>query len=180
MPSRPAAILPVAALALGAFACAPEGPARAGDAPPELAAWTPDAAAFLPVRLRVHPLTRLTKDVAGTPVLALHLELRDGANQVVKCLGVVRAEVVKPEAGAPVQRWEVDLRDPRPNADAFDDVVTRTYALRLGSLPEELVRLADAPANAESAGLRVRARFLFKDAAGEVRQVEGEGMLSGG
>lgn len=169
--------LPLGALALGA--CARSGPAPAPDAPADMTAWLPDRAAFEPARLRVHPLSRITKDGAGTPVLALHLELRDASNQVVKSLGIVRVQVQAGASDAPLREWEVDLRDPARNADLFDDVVTRTYALRLGNLPPELARLADAPAPADAGALRVTARFLFKDTSGDVRQLEAERSLTG-
>lgn len=150
---------------------------HADETPPELVLWTPDPGAFEPARMRIHPLSRITRGADGEAELVCHLELRDSSNQVVKCLGVASVEL--PGADEPTPRWEVDLRDVNANADAFDDVVTRTYTLRLGGLPEELERLADAAPAAGAAPVRVRAWFLFKDAAGDVRELEAVRELSG-
>jgi hypothetical protein len=149
--------------------------------PSDFVSWTPDHGAFQPVHMRVHPLTRVTRETSGDEVLLCHLELRDRYDQVVKCLGLVQVELFpadsqgkpKDETAEPERLWQVDLRDPKKNADAFDDVVTHTYALHLGSLPPALAKLADSSKDAGSGPLyALRVRFLFKDAAGQPRQLE--------
>jgi hypothetical protein len=166
-------------------ACGSGGAGRAdGNAPAELVEWSPDRSAFEPAQLRVHPLTRVTRDPDGAAVLACHIELRDATHQVVKCLGVARVRVRTGQAATPgdgaARAWELDLRDPLENAQAFDDVVTRTYALRLGSLPEELAKLADAHGSgASEAAYAVDVVFLFKDAPGDVRELHASGDLTG-
>lgn len=178
-------VAPLLAALVVSPGCGSDGAGRAGgDAPPELVEWSPDRAAFEPARLRVHPLTRVTRDPDGAAVLACHIELRDATHQVVKCLGVARVRLRTGQAPTPgdgaARAWEIDLRDPAANAEAFDDVVTRTYALRLGSLPEQLARLADAPGGAANeAAFAVEVVFLFKDAQGDVRELHASGDLTG-
>jgi hypothetical protein len=162
-----------------------EGGHRDDGVPADFAAWAPTAGAFDPVRLRVHPLTRITRDTDGTAVLACHVELRDASNQVVKALGVAAVELyvedAKGHADATGQRWEVDLREPKENAAAFDDVVTRTYVLRLGALPPAAARLADAVGSDEEAapfGVAVRFAYKVGGRADDVRVLEARGTLS--
>jgi hypothetical protein len=180
-------------LALGAAAlagCGNKGAGRAGDVlPADFVSWDPDRESFQPARIRIHPLTRITREAGGAgkdgaEVLICHVELRDRFDQVVKCLGLVQVELVaadaqgrpRSESAAPERVWQVDLRDPSHNAAAFDDIVTRTYALHLGALPPALARLADTPDLGKDSPDRplyaLRVRFLFKDTAGESRQLD--------
>ncbi len=180
-------------LALGAAAlagCGGKGAGRAGDVlPADFVTWNPDRESFQPARIRIHPLTRVTREAGkgtsdGAEVLICHIELRDRFDQVVKCLGLVQVELVaadtqgrpKSAGDEPERVWQVDLRDPMHNAAAFDDIVTRTYALHLGALPPELARLADSPDAGKDSPDRpsyaLRVRFLFKDSAGEGRQLD--------
>jgi len=160
-------------------ACGSKGlpPEAEGILPAEFAAWVPERDAFAPARLRVHPLTRITRDGKGAPVFVCHIVLRDALGQVARCLGVAQVELVGADAqgkpvGAALRVWQVDLRDPLENAAAFDDVVTRTYALHLGAPPEEAAKFADAVGSTDGPALAVRARFVYKDAEGVARQLE--------
>lgn len=157
--------------------------------PSEFTSWTPDRDAFEPAHLRIHPLTRVTRSADGSAVLMCHLELRDSFGQVVKTLGMVQVELFVADAqgkikdpGAPPERvWPVDLRDPESNAAAYDDVVTRTYMLRLTALPPALADLADTgttPGAKERASFALRARWLYKDAKGDGRQIETEAPIA--
>jgi hypothetical protein len=179
-------VLSAAALA----GCGGQGATRAsGVLPADFVTWNPDRESFEPARIRVHPLTRITREAGtgtseGAEVLICHVELRDRFDQVVKCLGLAQVELVAADAqgsprsssAAPERVWQIDLRAPAQNAAAFDDIVTRTYALHLGALPTDLARLADSPDAGKDAPDRpsyaLRVRFLFKDSAGESRQLD--------
>lgn len=152
---------------------------RAADLlPAEFTQWEPPADPFLPTRMRIHPLTRITHDAGGAPVLMCHVELRDADNQVARRLGIVQVELFRADArgrirdpdAAPERAWPIDLRSPAQNAGAFDDVVTRTYALLLSSLPAGVAAHADGAVPAEGddpeGRYALRVRFLFKDATG--------------
>ncbi|MBX3402540.1 MAG: hypothetical protein KF699_03910 [Phycisphaeraceae bacterium] len=101
---------------------------------------------FGPERLSVHPLTRFSTDAAGQPVIVCHFELRDRYGQLVRALGLVQCELFRPGSeqpdGTQLQDlvWRIDLTKPEENARQFDDLVTRTYTLSLGGLPEWLLR----------------------------------------
>lgn len=184
-------------LSLGVLVgCGSSGGARPADRvlPADFVSWEPDRDAFIPARIRIHPLTRVTRearsdDDTDDEVLICHIELRDRVDQVVKRLGIAQVELLEAdaqgrprnEAAEPARVWQVDLRDPAENAAAFDDVVTRTYALHLGALPRDLAGFADSPDTGRDAPDRpsyaLRVRFLFKDSTGEARQLETVGPL---
>jgi len=156
----------------------------------------PDFDSILPARLRVHPLTRLSREARAdspqdpNPVwqIALHAELRDSFGQVVKGLGRLRVELYRPTSstsGGPESQdsvWNVDLRDPGENAKVFDDLVTRTYTVYLASLPAWLEEWAErgepaggsgGDAGESGAGARgaddwvtLKAYFIFVDTHG--------------
>lgn len=138
---------------------------------------------FVPDRLRISPLTRITRDESGAPIIALHFELRDSFGHVIKCLGIAQVDLFRgdpesdPSLGLqqPLQSWQVDLRDPAENAAAFDDVVTHAYVLHLASLPPQIARLADAPVPSGDDAPpphALRVRFLFKTTEGNSMQVD--------
>jgi hypothetical protein len=118
---------------------------------------------FGPERLSVHPLSRFSTDAEGRPVIVCHFELRDRYGQLVRALGVVQCELFRPGSeqpdGTQLQDlvWRIDLTTPEENARQFDDLVTRTYTLSLGGLPEWLLRWRadDAAAGTVSPTLRV-------------------------
>jgi hypothetical protein len=92
---------------------------------------------FTPVRLDVHPLTRVMRDAStGARSIEAHVELFDAYNQPVKALGTFVFELYEEGVGegggrTQIQRWKVDKTlDPAQNARAFDRV-TRTYSIRL-------------------------------------------------
>lgn len=140
-------------------------------APPDLTNPADAAAAnaaLLPVRLTIHPLTRIGVDPKGQPALLMHLELRDRFDQNTRALGAVRIEIQAPShtavsAASDGSRsseslaWNIDLRDPDQNALLFDDLITRTYALTLTGLPRWLTESPNA------AGATVAAAFTFPD-----------------
>jgi len=118
--------------------CGAPQPGAPPTSPPE---GTESSGAFAPVRLRVHPLTRWTRDAERDVVIRAHVELLDAWEHPVKELGVFRVELRRVRetvgssesvAGEPELRWEVDLRDPQQNAGVFYDGVTQTYELTLG------------------------------------------------
>ena len=112
--------------------------------------------------LAVSPLTRVGIDPSGDPTIFLHLEFRDSSQKIVKAFGRLHVELymhnpgglaragATPGAttGAPpasqslVQSWDDDLADPVRNALAFDEMITRTYKINLGGLPDPLIRWA--------------------------------------
>ncbi len=126
----------ISAAALGLAGCVTTEPGA--PAPP---AAEEGAGAFAPAQLRVHPLTRWTRDSDGRDVIRAHVELLDAWGHPVKELGAFRVDLrrVRPgvgggegAAGEPELRWEVDLRDPEQNAGVYFDGVTQTYELTLG------------------------------------------------
>lgn len=151
-------ILVLVSLACGQNGCA-GAEARRSDPTDRSALWAE------PASLVVHPLTR----IAGTPgvggdggaaALIAHLQLLDSAGLSVRALGGVRVELYRPdpdgEVGSQDLVWEIDLRDPGVNAGAYDELITKTYTLTLGALPEWAIRWAretDTPPPA------LRARF---------------------
>lgn len=121
-------------------------------------------------RVVVHPLTRVGADADGRSALLLHLEVRDRFGQSIKALGEVRVELISSGQGAG-RAWVVDLRDAGVNAELFDDLVTRTYVLPLGGVPEWLSAWAKGEeGGAESA--RVRVRFRVAEGGKELRASE--------
>lgn len=143
-----------------------------------------DPAALLPERLRIHPLTRFLREDDGRLDLIVHLELRDRFGQSVKGLGIARIELYQPTggsgSGAQTQEavWEVDLREGGANADAYDDLITRTYTLPLTDLPESIDRWAGQPGSDSQTGktgldwLMLKAYFMFRDPSGSEHRLE--------
>lgn len=166
--------------------CAPPPPTGA-DGPAEQARAAADALA--PDRLRIHPLTRITRITRETSgktgavetQLACHLELKDRFGHAVKALGRMRIELYRPTSSEPggvgggvVENqdlvWEVDLRDPEKNALLYDDLVTRTYALHLGGLPEWVVRWSAGESH--EPWITIKATFTAVDCLGHERRLE--------
>lgn len=141
-----------------------------------------DADALLPERMRIHPLTRVTRDPEGEPQLALHLELKDRYGHNIKALGYLRVELSgagqdaaaagDPTGGADDDArprsvyWEIDLRDPERNALMYDDLISRTYLIHLGGLPPWVIAWAEGAAGAPTdPWLNLHATFIPYDPA---------------
>ena len=88
--------------------------------------------------LIIHPLTRVGTDAAGRPAILLHLEFHDKFNQDVKAFGIARVALQGPDRDGS-REWQVDLREPRNNALTYDGLVTRTYTIPLGGIPNWLI-----------------------------------------
>lgn len=158
-------------LALGAATFLTLGCASPRHAPP--AAVEPDSSPtitrnqtpppnpfFTPVRVRVHPLTRVARPASpGEPArLHTHIELIDPWGLPVRALGVLRlivrfdaAEAARIAAELPefpgVLVWTIDMSDPDANATRFYDRVTRTYTV---TLTHDALTLAQRPFTLEA------------------------------
>lgn len=91
-------------------------------------------ASYAPVKLRLHPLTRVQVDAGGEVTLWLHAELFDRWGHSVKSPGVFAVSVEAVGGGQESGRWSEDVREGARNA-LFWDRVTRTYRLPLTGLP---------------------------------------------
>lgn len=95
---------------------------------------------FIPVSVRVFPLTHMAEDPQGMPAVVCHIEFRDAWGESVKAAGMLTISVTLTE-GASSQpnksvEWEaVDLSDLARNAELYDKA-TRTYRVQLVDLPE--------------------------------------------
>lgn len=112
---------------------------------------------FAPERLRVHPLTSLSRDDANQRIITLYVELFDAWGESVKAVGLLTAEVG--EVDPPLQ-WNVDLFDMEINGPAYDPH-TRTYRFVLGQLPDWVV-----------AGSRLHVMLQTLDSRGEPRDLD--------
>lgn len=141
-----------------------------------------DADSLAADRLRIHPLTRFSRETAGSASselqLVCHLELKDRYGHNLKSLGRARVELYRPvsaEPGAAMVEtqdlvWEVDLRDADKNALLYDDLVTRTYVLQLGGLPEWVVRWHAG--ESREPWVTLKANFLAINCLGKERRLE--------
>ncbi len=117
---------------------------------------------FAPERLRVHPLTSLSRDDADQRVITLHVEMLDHWEDSVKAVGLLTAEVIE---GNLIRQWSVNLFDMEINGPGYDPH-TRTYRFVLGHLPDWVV-----------AGSRVRVLLQTLDSRGEPRDLFDEAVL---
>ncbi len=132
-----------------------------------------------PERLAIHPLTRIGVDASGVPVIVCHFELRDAFGQPVRTLGVARVELFRPGSefadGSQIQDliWRTDLSTPEENARHYDGLVTRTYTLSLGGLPQWLLawHAGEGAAGAVSPTIRVTFFRGEETAEGELTDV---------
>jgi hypothetical protein len=136
-------------------------------------------AAFLPARLVIHPLTRLTVNADGGTALLAHIEFRDRFDLHTRALGVLRIALQRPgvdpimSSADPTDTtpgeaaWVVDLSDPERNASLYDDLITRTYTLTLASPPQWVLDWAadvgEARVGAGSGAPTIAAAFTFHD-----------------
>ncbi len=191
-----AGLLALSAAGCGGDSRAPDTTiAQGGAAGTEMPAASTVLAALAPVRLRIHPLTRLERDETGRLRLVCYLELVDRFGHACKWLGQSRVELYRPSdaalgetsiagaaigggaplAGGEVQQglWNADLAEPDGNAEKYD-WVTRTYRLELVGLPDWVERFERG--QAREPWITLRAYFVMADAsasgAGGERRLE--------
>jgi hypothetical protein len=130
---RACATLVCAAIAPLAACTSPRGsgaPLTPGQMPEQvarsLAAEPADAGAFAPVRVRVHPLSRVERTPAGADRASLHVELLDASGLSLRWPMVLGVSM-RDGAGRTSAAW-ADLRTEGASARAFDPV-TRTFVL---------------------------------------------------
>lgn len=114
-----------------------------------------DTASLWPDSLRVHSLTRIEPGdgTPGSEEIVCHVELLDRHGHNTKALGVLRVELYRlsgagtgAPAGGPGAEgtqelvWVADLTDPDDNALRYDNLVSRSYVVHLGGVPEWLLR----------------------------------------
>lgn len=112
--------------------------------------------AFPPVRMSIHPLSRIVEDPkTGGRRIEAHVELIDAHDHLVKGLGQFRFEVAE-IGGEPLRlpdgsrmNWRVDARTPESASAPFDPL-TRTYRFVL----------TDLPTNRDREALRLRVTFI--------------------
>ena len=101
---------------------------------------------FWPVKMRIHPLTRLLTQSTGAAggeadqwLVETRIEFTDRDGQPAKAVGQLVIQIHENPAAAQerVKSWNTDLRDLRMNREHYDDV-TRTYLFRLVVAPDEV------------------------------------------
>lgn len=115
-----------------------------GEEAKQIEAWP-----FVPVSIRIHPISQAQIDAKGPRILC-HVECRDVMGETTKAVGTLRVEVLEPsrtvEPGMEQvsAAWVTDLSDLDNNAKLYD-AATRTYRLSLRQLPGFMVEsLGDA------------------------------------
>ncbi len=143
--------------------------APAADARAASIAW------LQPERLAIHPLTRIGVDGSGDPVIVCHFELRDAFAQPVRALGIARVELFRPGSefadGSQTQDlvWRTNLSTPEDNALHYDGLITRTYTLSLGALPEWLLEWRSGVGGAGTVSPTLRVTFFTDEESAEGR-----------
>lgn len=134
-PAAWAAIISTLGAGLWGGGCAPIGPRQpqpTGGRYTEFAPHYP----FVPVRVDIHPATRLGRDGEGAAFIRVYLQFRDRWNDGVKTIG--RFQMYLFADGVEQMKWdEVNLSDDRTNTEHYDPV-TGMYAMNLYDLPEWL------------------------------------------
>jgi hypothetical protein len=125
----------LAAASAGCFACKA----------PDLSGGGMDM--FTPVKMRVHPLSRVIPEITGAtptpPIIEGRLEFTDQFGDVCKAAGPVYCEAFKYDSLTPNHHgdrlglWNFDLSKPRENKQHWD-AITRTYLFKLPLLPASL------------------------------------------
>jgi hypothetical protein len=109
----------------------------------------------LAVKLIVSPLTRIGFDAQGTSCIFMHIDYRDATDRSIKAYGRLHFELFRPgdtpDKQALAQSWDADLRDPVQNALRFDEMITHTYVINLGGIPEWLLHWARHEGDAKDA-----------------------------
>ncbi len=143
-PSR--RIIPaLACTALWLGGCIPSESAPITTDPPKTTAKLDSQAVwpYWPTHLRVHPLTRFSKDAAdpNRTLLEARIEFLDAQEITAKACGQLTLEVIDgdlpPKDATAIKFWNIDLRDAAVNQRQFD-FVTRTYLCKLDVDPEAL------------------------------------------
>lgn len=143
------------------------GGARAG----EVVTWP-----FAPERLDVHPLTRITLERDGRPLIVCHIEFRDAWGDTTKATGALQVQLYRPVGGlvggtgTQELTWDVDLSD--LSMQRLFDPATRTYRLELEGAPEWV--LGAEGDRRDEPRARLRAVLRTRDAAGAARELSGE------
>lgn len=134
-------------------------PSNAGNPP---AGGDAEAWAFAPVRMRLHPLSRIARGQrANDRTVEAHVELLDRWGHGTRGLGTFVFELYRDTLSGDsanrgqeqINRWNLNLTDPDANARAFDRV-TRTYRATLTGVAEAASR---------SSGLTLRATYRTAD-----------------
>ena len=92
--------------------------------------------AYAPVSVNVHPLSRFRIPT----VIFVHVELLDGDGFSCRGVGILHVVVSTPR-GAIIETKSVKLDDPDINRMRFDEV-TRTYRIRIDTLPDDIDRVS--------------------------------------
>lgn len=101
------------------------------------------------VSIAVHPLSRVGESVSGR-VLVVHLQVLDAEGRPTRSSGPLRVELRRGKAGARLDEaeiarllgqaaervWDVTLDSGLNPQTRFDALVTQTYVLEFGGLPE--------------------------------------------
>lgn len=122
---------------------------------------------FLPVSVRVYPLTHVSENREGLPAVVCHVEFLDAWGESVKAAGVLTLSVTLTEGGSSESskavEWEsVDLGDLGRNAELYDRA-TRTYRVQLVDLPAWIREGGE-----QGKRVAVRARFVMPTSEGDV------------
>lgn len=143
-------------------------------------------AAFVPVRVRVHPLTSVrSAREPGTRQIEAHIELFDRWDHPVKALGTVVLELYREagvgsagDIGGQAARWDYEMTDPDVNARAYDPV-TRTYRFLLNDRDEVLRADAEWTLRVlftRPDGVSLSGEGAVRAGGGLSRQVVGDGL----
>lgn len=167
---RLAAVISAAAIA-GCAGCAIRPAGLEGSGGP--ATDTPYP--FAPASIEIHPLTRLTRDSSGSPLIIGHVECKDAWGDTCKAFGALQILLYRGTPGelTGIQelRWDVDLSDLERNAALFDPA-TRTYRLPLQDVPEWA-----SHGSSPGGRLRLRAVLTTTDARGKPTSLEDEAVV---
>jgi len=106
--------------------------ARVGDV------WNP----FAPDRMRISPLTHLSRGPDGRAQIVCHVELKDRDGLSVRGIGSLQVQLYRPARGGARPgnlaeqelKWDIDLSDLEQNRTFFDRA-TRTYRVPLVGAP---------------------------------------------
>ena len=145
--NRAVAIPLVLAIITVSAGCAPRSNSGPEPATPEMTnSATPESRwPYRPANMRIHPLTRLTRDAAtDDQIIEARVEFTDADGITTRAVGRLELTLIEGASnatGTTIRQWAtIDLRDREVNRQRFDEV-TRTYLLKLeldlAQLPEE-------------------------------------------
>lgn len=179
MRPAPAAAIPILAAAAGCAGlagCAPIGPRPPEPTGGQYTEFAPHYP-FIPVRVDIHPATRLGRDSRGAPYIRVYLQFRDRWNDTVKTIGRFQMHLFA--AGEEQMSWdEVNLSDDQTNNQHYDPV-TGMYAMNLYDLPEWLAdqalpqdRVGEEPVAEAPGPVSLRVRFILPGPDGPVEMAD--------